>query len=129
MLQVAQNDIVTYKKVDILYKHRSWLDKLLMKKPQISEYISLYMAYSYVPNKVHTTKLVPFEESCGHYYSSRGFYSWPVVPPYASNIVKCIIPKGANYYLAYDEVDKVETYISDKIKIVSPLLSNKKLCI
>lgn len=107
-LKTAEEDIVVYKKVCVSKKTKFFG---LIKTQEISSDVR---GFKYKLNKLYHTTLDPFK--CNYitdgYYSKRGFYSWK--ENHWAN-VKCIIPKGAKYYLCRDGL---EIYISDQIKLV-----------
>lgn len=118
VLQIAKKDILVYKQVFIIYKPKTWVDKILFRKKKVDHYKSSVEGFEYLPNKVYKTKLDPFkEEEDNLYYSGRGFYSYASRSRlYVNNNVKCIIPKGSKYYIALDGLDYI--YHSDQIKII-----------
>lgn len=117
-LKIATEDIVVFKQVCIIEKRLNWFQRFFCRAPKITLYISWTRCFFYIPNKVYETTLDEFKrDSNGFYYSGRGFYS------YKNKIgnVKCIIPKGAKYYVAHDEHSQTIIYHSNKIEIVSVL--------
>lgn len=109
---IAEEDIITYKGVNI--EHFRLLGINLWIKGFSSEIRTHY----YKKNVVYTTRLDPFKVEHIRYFSGSGFYSWES-PSYAN--VKCIIPKGSEYYLVCDETSFEWIYTSNQIKIVSVL--------
>lgn len=81
-------------------------------------FLSIIRHFYYKPNKVYTTQLGEFipNKIVKIYTSWRGFYSYEKRTFYSN--VKCIIPKGANYYRAFDLHENCIIYTSNKIKIV-----------
>lgn len=116
VLQVAKEDIEVYKRVYIKYKPQSFLDKLL-KRRRIDYFRSAIEGFIYRHNKTYTSELEPFKPCIHNFVSGKGFYSYQCDYDYCN--VKCIIPKGANYYLVCE--NDIWIYHSDKIKIVSVL--------
>lgn len=113
-LQIADEDIVVYKCVEIRYKRI--LFGLVRK---VNYYSSLFQLFKYLPNKIYNTELDEFSSnSLKRYFSRRGFYSYE---NREHGNVKCIIPKGAKYYRCVEVFTNEVIYHSDKIKIVKPI--------
>ena len=126
-LQIAKEDIVVYKHVKAIWREpNTWWQKLLYRKKQLICCMSPYRDHIYKIGKVYTTHLSPFGiDKHSRYCSYEGFYSWKYKQPGKDTPtmvqVKCIIPKGARYYLAHDWYMDADVYTSNKIKIVSLL--------
>lgn len=127
-LETAKKDIVVYKIVgSLIYKKRTLIDKLLCRKAKLFSCMSQYKEFKYLTGIVHETILDPFNKMQSYlhgyngYESGRGFYSYANKPSSIFTIVKCVIPKGAKYYLAYDEFAEKYIYTSNKIKIISEI--------
>lgn len=113
-LQIADKDITVYKDVYIV---KSNIIDRIFKKREKYRFVSNTRRFIYEQNKVYTTILDDFlcSKHYSYYESGRGFYSFKY--PVSAN-VKCIIPKGAHYYVAEDIVNDKIIYHSDKIKII-----------
>lgn len=120
ILQIAQEDIVCYKRVNITYEPISKFRLyILREKPRINRIYSYHYGFKYELNKVYHTSLCEFTSLCTSTYNSHsGFYSYDT--PAGCN-VKCIIPKGAEYYLVRDLNTNRMIYTSNQIKIVSEI--------
>lgn len=119
-LCIAEQDIITYKCVIPIFYEPWFLEDSFILKPEINYYESLFKGFIYLPNKEYNTTLEHFmyDNIKRMYQSGAGFYSWE--NRYKAN-VKCIIPKGAEYYLAYDIKSDRMIYHSNRIKIVELL--------
>lgn len=115
-LQVAKEDIITYKIVYVKYKS---ILGIFTKRYIVSSIF--YKKYSF--NKVYKTKLEKFKYCISRqvFLSGNAFYSYKYYPSKIylapdEYVVKCIIPKGSSYCLCTD-YDGIKIYHSDKIKI------------
>lgn len=113
---IACEDIVVYKVVSI---HNS-------------EMHAIWQFYNYKYNKLHVlkTELHTYKTFSGDIITLEGFYSFGnfssaqelhlrLVNMYGTKVVKCILPKGTEYYANNDIV------VSNQIKIIEDVLHNK----
>ena len=120
-LQIAKEDIIVYKYVNIIYKPKSIFD-FLFKRKRIKYFESKYTSFKYKPHVEYKTILDPFIRSFKDptvFESGSGFYSFKDVNDCCN--VKCIIPKGSEYFLVrnmiYGYYDQW-IYHSDRIIIL-----------
>lgn len=120
-LEIAQEDIITFKWVNIRYKHRTLLDRLLFRK-KIQCYMAPMYMFIYIPGEIHETTLDSFvlDWSGTCFKSGRGFYSLANKNKRINTNVRCIIPKGARYYRVFSYYYMDYVYISSQI-IIAPM--------
>lgn len=126
--KIASEDITCYKVFcnrDVVWEKIKFLGISLWKKHKIKGLYSLYKDYLYTPysSNAEVTLSQTYNSETDYWYIEKGYHSYSTLDKaelekfkYLEIIVKCIIPKGAEYYInEYEDIVSSNIIITDKI--------------